>query len=118
MSAPFNNGSETPEVFAREAHTKLEAGDGVLLVDVREPWEYAAAHAPGALLIPLGEFVGRFGELPRERELLVICHSGYRSYQAATFLRRQGYPNVANIVGGMEEWEAAGLPIERGAASQ
>ena len=118
MSAPFNHQSETPEVFAREAQVKLEAGDGFLLVDVREPWEYAAAHVPGAVLIPLGEFVSRFGELPREQELLVICHSGYRSYQAATFLLRQGYPKVANVVGGMEEWEAAGLPVERGAGSR
>ena len=117
MGAPFNDPNETPEVFAREAQSKLEAGDGVLLIDVREPWEYAAVHAPGAMLIPLGEFVRRFGELPREQELLVICHSGYRSYQAATFLRRQGYPRVANVVGGMEEWEASGLPVERGAAS-
>jgi rhodanese-related sulfurtransferase len=102
----------TPEVFAREALTKKEAG--ALLVDVREPWEFEEVRAPGALLLPLGEFTRRYSELPQERDLLIICHSGYRSMQAATFLLRHGYSQVANVAGGMEEWEYAGLPIERG----
>ena len=106
------------QVPAREAQAKLAAYEGALLVDVREPWEYEEVRAPGATLIPLSEFTRRFAELPRERELLMICHSGYRSQQAAAFLLRQGYPRAANVVGGMEEWEAAGLPVERGPQAQ
>lgn len=113
MGRAFNQAPGAPEVSSREALEKQSAG--ALLVDVREPWEYVEVRAPGALLIPLGEFVRRFGELPRDRELLMICHSGYRSMQAANFLLRQGYTSVENVMGGMDEWEYAGLPIERGA---
>jgi rhodanese-related sulfurtransferase len=108
----FNQAAGAPEVSSREALEKQ--GAGALLVDVREPWEYVEVRAPGALLIPLGEFTRRYGELPRDRDLLMICHSGYRSMQAANFLLRQGYASVENVMGGMEEWEYAGLPIERG----
>ncbi len=103
---------QTPEIFAREAQVKLRAGSA-LLVDVREPWEYEEVHVSGAHLIPLGEFTRRYGELPQDQDLLIICHSGYRSGQAASFLLRHGYPRAFNVVGGMEEWEEAGLPVER-----
>jgi len=59
------------------------------------------------------EFTRRYGELPQDQDLLIICHSGYRSGQAANFLLRHGYPRAFNVVGGMEEWEEAGLPVER-----
>jgi rhodanese-related sulfurtransferase len=111
VGSPFN---EAPHVSAREAHAKLEAGDDALLVDVRELGEYFEVRAPRATLIPLSEFVRRFGELPREQELLMICHTGQRSLQATIFLRRQGFARVANVIGGMDAWEAAGLPVERG----
>ena len=106
------------QVPARDAHARLAAEEGTLLVVVRERWEYEEVRAPGATLIPLSEFTRRFTELPRERELLIICHSGYRSQQAAGFLLRQGFARAANVVGGMEEWEAAGLPVERGPQTQ
>ncbi|HEY7976189.1 MAG TPA: rhodanese-like domain-containing protein [Ktedonobacterales bacterium] len=104
---------QTPEIFTREAHEKLQVGSA-LLVDVREPWEYEEVHVSGARLIPLGEFTRRYGELPHDQDLLIICHSGYRSGQATNFLQRHGYPRASNVVGGMEEWEEAGLPVERG----
>lgn len=116
MGNPTNRTQVAPEVFAREAVEKQQAG--ALLVDVREPWEHDEVRAPGALLMPLSVFTQRFRELPQDRDVLVICHSGYRSGQAANFLLRQGYTNAFNVVGGMEEWEVAGLPVERGAAPQ
>jgi rhodanese-related sulfurtransferase len=87
-----------------------------ILIDVREQWEYLQERAPGATLIPLSQFVQRYTEIPRDREVLLICHSGNRSQQAAMFLRRQGYERVGNVSGGMEAWEMAGLPVERGKA--
>lgn len=105
--------AHTPEIFTREAHAKLQAG-GALLVDVREPWEYEQVRVAGARLIPLSEFTRRYTELPHDQDLLIICHSGYRSEQATNFLLRHSYPRAANVVGGMEEWEEAGLPVERG----
>lgn len=126
MGLPINAAGQTPEVTVREAQRMLVAAPGgapetggapdtgaAVLVDVREQWEYAEGHVAGAVLIPLSEFTARFQEVPRDREALIICHSGYRSMQATIFLRRQGYSQVANVMGGMEEWEAAGLPIER-----
>ena len=109
----MHQAAQTPEIFAREAQEKLLAGSALLVV-VRVPWEYAEAHVSGAQLIPLGEFTRRYGELPQDQDLLIICHSGYRSGQAANFLLRHGYPRAFNVVGGMEEWEAAALPVERG----
>lgn len=114
VGIPIHDARQTPEVSAREALEKLEAGNDALLVDVREQWENDEIRAPGATVIPLSEFTRRYEELPRERELLVICHSGYRSLQAANFLLRKGYTRVASVMGGMEEWEVAGLPVERG----
>lgn len=110
----MNEARETPQISASEAQAKLASGDSAVLLDVREPWEYYEVRAPGATLMPLSEFTQRYGELQREQELLIICHSGYRSMQAAIFLRRQGYTQVANVVGGMDAWEAAALPVERG----
>jgi rhodanese-related sulfurtransferase len=93
-----------------------ETRDDAVLVDVRERWEYEEQRAPGVTLIPLSEFMGRWKEIPRDCEVLLICHSGQRSMQAGMFLRRQGYERLGNVRGGMEAWEAAGLPVERGKA--
>lgn len=106
------------EITASEAQRRQTASgpeDGALLVDVREKWEYDEVRAPSAILIPLSEFVQRYVEIPRDREALLICHTGIRSMRAAKFLQGQGYEHLANVRGGMEAWENAGLPVERGA---
>lgn len=95
--------------------TELAAlGDDATIIDVRQPDEYEAAHVDGATLIPLGELTGRLGELPADRTLYIMCHSGGRSAQATAFLEAQGIDAV-NVVGGITGWYGAGLPIERGA---
>jgi len=75
------------------------AGEGFLL-DVREPLELAVEHAPGALNIPLGQLRARLGELPRDREILVICRSGQRAYSATRILLQEGF-KARNLAGGM-----------------
>lgn len=85
--------------------------DGALLVDVREPWEHAQKHIPGALLIPLAEIPERVGELPGDRDIYVHCRLGGRSGRAADYLREQGHSRVINVIGGIEAWEEAGLPV-------
>jgi rhodanese-related sulfurtransferase len=85
-----------------------------LLVDVRERYEFEAVRAPGVVLIPLSEFGMRFAELPRDRPLLMICAAGSRSQRAGEFLAASGYPDVANVAGGIVAWHAAGLPISGG----
>lgn len=105
-----------PEISVREAWERLEDGARrATLLDVREAWEYQEGHARGARLLPLSELMERLDEVPRGRELLVICHVGQRSLAAAQYLQRQGFAEVANVAGGTDAWEEAGLPMERGA---
>ena len=84
-----------------------------LVVDVREPAEYAGGHLPGALSIPQADLAMRLAELPRDRDLLIVCEGGTRSARAARFLKQAGYSQVTNLVGGTSAWRQAGLPSER-----
>ncbi len=105
------------ELTVREAFARLSEAEATpLLVDVRETWEYVDGHAQGAISLPLSVFRMRFAELPRNRELLFICHSGRRSMTAATFMLTQGVTQVFNVEGGTDSWEAAKLPMESGPA--
>lgn len=85
---------------------------GALLLDVREPEEYAQGHAPGSTLIPLGQLQSRLRELDafKGQRIAIICRSGRRSALALQMLERAGY-SAANVEGGMIAWTKAGLPI-------
>jgi adenylyltransferase/sulfurtransferase len=86
--------------------------DGVL-IDVREPDEYAAAHIEGSRLIPLKTLPTRLAELPATREILVQCKSGGRSAKAVQLLLDHGFTAVKNVTGGIDAWIAEGNPIVR-----
>lgn len=75
-----------------------------LLLDVREPWEYAYCRIAGSLLIPLGEISRGCDELDPETEVVVICHHGVRSFNAANYLEWSGFSKVYNLTGGVERW--------------
>ncbi|MCD0156464.1 rhodanese-like domain-containing protein [Deinococcus sp. UR1] len=96
------------DITVQEGQSRVQAG--ALLVDVREPNEFAEVHAEGATLIPLSEFEARFSELPKDRELVMICRSGARSARAGEYLKAQGYSQVVNVAGGTLAWVEAGLP--------
>lgn len=85
----------------------------VALVDVREPYEYAEGHVPGALSMPLAQVVALAADLPKDRPLYVICRSGNRSLQAAEALVEAGFQDVRDVGGGMISWQAAGYPVQR-----
>ncbi|WP_084658423.1 rhodanese-like domain-containing protein [Thermogemmatispora onikobensis] len=100
-------------IDVREAWERLARTDGeTVLIDVREPWEYRSGHAPRAVNIPLGQLAARVNEVPRDREVLLICLSGHRSAQAARLLQRLGLSHVVNIKGGITSWRLHGLPVE------
>lgn len=85
---------------------------GAVLIDVRESHEYRSGHAPGAKHIALGVLERRLKEIPKEREILVVCQSGMRSAQAAKQLASNGY-QVTNVSGGMTNWQRSGLKVIR-----
>ncbi|RZI44186.1 rhodanese-like domain-containing protein [Herbaspirillum sp. HC18] len=91
------------------------AKQGALLLDVREPDEYAAGHAPGSTLLPLGQIKDRANEIRtyRDKPVVVMCRSGKRSAQAAGILTQLGFTSVYNVQGGILAWEKAGLPVEK-----
>jgi rhodanese-related sulfurtransferase len=101
-----------PSVSAPAARDWLREHAQALVVDVREPSEYVGGHVPGAVSIPQADLATRLGELPRDRELLVVCAGGNRSLRAATFLRQVGFEQVTNLAGGTNGWREAGHPLE------
>ncbi|MDQ7857393.1 MAG: MBL fold metallo-hydrolase [Armatimonadota bacterium] len=86
-----------------------------LVLDVREPSEYAAGHIAGSLSLPQADLAARLDELPRDRPIYVICHSGSRSLRAAQFLKQVGYGQVVNVRGGIKAWREAGRRLAQAA---
>jgi glyoxylase-like metal-dependent hydrolase (beta-lactamase superfamily II)/rhodanese-related sulfurtransferase len=88
------------------------AAQAPLVLDVREPREYAAGHLPGAISIPQADLATRLAEIPPDRQLLVACAGGARSLRSAQFLQAVGYGRVTNLEGGTAGWIQAGSPVE------
>jgi rhodanese-related sulfurtransferase len=78
------------------------------LLDVREPDEWEAGHAPGAHHVPMMEVPARMAEVPTDVDVVVVCRSGGRSGQVVSYLRNNGWDNVRNLDGGMRSWAGAG----------
>lgn len=92
------------EIVPHSLADALAGANPPMLLDVREPWEFAVAHIAGANLVPLGELPGRLGELPRHRALVTICHHGMRSLTARNLLQRAGFADVRSLAGGVDAW--------------
>ena len=88
--------------------------DGAVVIDVREPQEYAAGHVPGAAMIPMGFVHSRLRDLPRDEPVYVICASGNRSLTAAGWLASAGISAVS-VAGGTSAWADSGGPLVTGA---
>lgn len=91
----------SPEEVAERLRS---APDGIVLLDVREPDERETARIEPSIHIPMGEVAGRVAEIPKDRELVVYCHHGTRSMMVATYLQFHGFPEVANLSGGIDRW--------------
>ena len=92
------------EITPREVKDLLARDDKVLFVDVREPWEYDAAHIEGSVLIPLGQIPASLPRLESAEQLVLFCHHGMRSLDAAAWLRAQGVEAAKSMSGGIERW--------------
>ena len=98
------------EVSVATAAQKREAG--AFILDVRTAEEWNEYHIPGSTLIPLDQLSRRLAEVPREREVVVVCRSGNRSATARDLLLKAGYPQVSSLAGGLRAWRNAGQPVE------
>ncbi len=87
-----------------DLNTKLTQNEKPFLLDVREVNEFNYTHIANSVLIPLREIPDRLKELNYEDEIIVICHHGIRSQQAASYLVHSGFKNVANLAGGIDAW--------------
>ncbi|MGL4462669.1 MAG: rhodanese-like domain-containing protein [Planctomycetia bacterium] len=103
MSEPIPNHADlAPE----ELKARIDAGESVFILDVRNPDEFAFCRLPGSHLIPLPELGLRLRELDPQREIVVHCRSGGRSAKAAELLRQNGFQTVRNLTGGILAWSA------------
>jgi rhodanese-related sulfurtransferase len=94
------------EITARDLAAQLKSGEtGLVLLDVREPWEFATAQIAGSKLMPMGEIPSRvFEELDPEAHIIAVCHSGVRSLNVAVWMRNQGFEKVQSLSGGIDSW--------------
>jgi rhodanese-related sulfurtransferase len=90
--------------------------DGAVVIDVREPYEYATGHVPGARLVPLAQLGLHADELPRIERVYLICATGNRSLVAADYLARYGIDAIS-VAGGTSGWQGRGWPVHRGMRS-
>lgn len=92
------------EIKPADVKARLDRGEKLHLVDVREPWEYDLCRIEGAMLVPLGALAASLNTLPDVDEVICYCHHGLRSLDAATWLRFQGIVKAKSLAGGIERW--------------
>ncbi len=100
------------EINVDQAYQEYQQGTFVL--DVRTVEEWNEFHAPGTTLIPLDQLAQRVNELPRDRQIVVVCRSGNRSQSGRDILKQAGFEQVTSMAGGLNEWRAKGYPVVSG----
>ena len=103
-------GPRLHHVSADELRRELEATSSPVLIDVREPDEYAAGHVPGAINLPLGSLPAAARDIAPDTDVVTICQSGHRSVTAGKRLLKAGYSKVRSVKGGTDAWRG---PLER-----
>jgi rhodanese-related sulfurtransferase len=101
------------EIDSAELWQRLAQGDDIQLIDIRTQAEVAQGVLPGARHLPMHLIPLRLDELPRDRDIVLYCRSGARSYHACAYLAQQGYRNVLNLRGGIIGWARGGYEIAR-----
>ncbi len=103
---------DLPDTVDAQTVASVKDRADVVVLDVREQWEYDEQHIPGVTLIPMAEVPNRLSEIPTDKTVIVTCRSGNRSGQVTDYLRQAGYTNVHNMAGGILAWEQAGYTVE------
>jgi rhodanese-related sulfurtransferase len=112
VNAPAVTAPLPDTISVADAAAKRDAGAFVL--DVRQPDEWNEYHIPGSTLIPLDQLEARLNEVPRDKEIVVVCRSGNRSQPGRDVLKSAGFKRVTSMAGGLKEWKAANLPTVTG----
>jgi rhodanese-related sulfurtransferase len=92
------------DITPKELKQRLDAGEAITVIDVREPWELKIARLDFAQHIPMGDILERIGEVPRDVPVVIMCHVGGRSAQVTDYLNSIGYDNVLNLNSGITGW--------------
>jgi adenylyltransferase/sulfurtransferase len=92
------------EITAADLKKRLDAGEKILLVDVREPWEYQQCRIEGAVLIPMGTIPANLQKLDTDEPVVCYCHHGMRSMDVTNWLRQQGVSTAKSLAGGIDRW--------------
>jgi rhodanese-related sulfurtransferase len=100
-------------ILSREARSLMGKNKSIYLLDVRTPQEYSQGRLAGSVLIPIGEFERRIGEVPKNRTIVVYCAVGSRSKPVASLLAQRGYKDVYNMADGIVGWYRNGFPLQR-----
>ncbi|HVO41080.1 MAG TPA: rhodanese-like domain-containing protein [Aggregatilineales bacterium] len=91
-------------ISPKQLKARLDAEEPLIVIDVREDWEVRLSHLPFAINIPMGEIPGALPRIPKDKPVVIMCHHGNRSAQVVLWLARQGFDNVINMTGGIEQW--------------
>lgn len=100
-----------PEITVAQAHEKYQ--QGAFFLDVRTQAEYDEGHIAKSVLIPLEELPNRLSDVPRDRDVVVVCRSGTRAREGGAILLQAGYTRVSCMSGGIQAWTNAGYPVEQ-----
>lgn len=112
IASAGGNAALAREVNVAQAYEMYQQDD-VFVLDVRTQQEWDEYHAPNTTLIPLDQLPARLSEVPKDKEILVVCRSGNRSQEARDILLNAGY-NATSMAGGLIDWRANGYPVESG----
>ena len=104
FAASKRNMENNLEIAPSELKQSLDRGEKVLLIDVREPWEYGITKIEGSKLIPMGSVPANLQSLDSGEPVVCYCHHGMRSLDVAVWLRAQGVENVRSLAGGIDRW--------------
>lgn len=105
------------EIDSHDLQVRISGGDDFLLLDIRSAGELVQGMLPDAEHIPMHAIPLRVNELPKDKDVILYCHSGARSYHACAYLAQQGYENVINLRGGILGWARAGYRLAMRKAS-
>lgn len=94
-------------ISTAELQARLEKGEKPIIIDVREPWEFAEGHVPGSVLKPVGQIRSWANQLKKNDEILLICRTASRSAMAYQYLTSMGFTNLKNVSGGIVTWRGA-----------